>query len=277
VLSQMWKAGFIAVAATVMTGAAIAPVAAQPAAAPTSMASLGDSITRGFNACGWLFDCTDRSWSTGASSKVESHYWRIRSTEPGIDGNNFNNAHNGADSADLTKQAEAAVAQKAQYVTILIGANDACGDSEAAMTTPEKYRSNVDAGLAVLKEGLPEADVFVASVPDVVRLWQIGHDSVDARNTWNLAGICKSVLANPASVDAADTDRRDRVATRIDEYNAQLESACQDYGAHCRYDGGAVHNFEFTLDEISHWDFFHPNKQGQRALAEVTYKAGFGW
>ena len=45
---------------------------------PTSMSSLGDSITRGFNAAGWFTDWPSRSWSTGTSSSVDSHYARLR-------------------------------------------------------------------------------------------------------------------------------------------------------------------------------------------------------
>ena len=65
--------------AAVLLGLGVAP--AGPAAAvverPTRMASLGDSITRGFNACGFYFDCTARSWSSGSYSTVNSHYRRL--------------------------------------------------------------------------------------------------------------------------------------------------------------------------------------------------------
>ncbi|MFC7762225.1 hypothetical protein ACFQY4_32445 [Catellatospora bangladeshensis] len=57
-------------------GLAVALLSATPAAAvgpvPNSMASMGDSITRGFNACGWYSDCTDRSFSTGGYASVSS-------------------------------------------------------------------------------------------------------------------------------------------------------------------------------------------------------------
>ena len=40
---------------------------------PNSMASTGDSITRGFNTCSFPFiDCPQNSWSTGTSSTVNS-------------------------------------------------------------------------------------------------------------------------------------------------------------------------------------------------------------
>jgi hypothetical protein len=51
---------------------------------PDSVAGLGDSITRGFNACGFFLDCTSRSWSTGSYSYVNSHYRRILANNPAI-------------------------------------------------------------------------------------------------------------------------------------------------------------------------------------------------
>ncbi len=39
---------------------------------PTSMAAVGDSITRGFDACTVLSDCPEVSWATGSDTKVKS-------------------------------------------------------------------------------------------------------------------------------------------------------------------------------------------------------------
>jgi hypothetical protein len=39
---------------------------------PNSMASMGDSITRGFNACGWYVDCPSRP--VPVPVPVNSHY-----------------------------------------------------------------------------------------------------------------------------------------------------------------------------------------------------------
>ncbi|WP_412542454.1 GDSL-type esterase/lipase family protein [Longispora sp. K20-0274] len=269
---------FLVVLAAAVTMAVAAPAAAYATpAAPTSIASLGDSITRGFNACGWYSDCTRRSWSTGIDGYIESHYDRIDTVNPDIDGNWFNDAKTGAKMADLNGQAGSAVAQGAGYVTILMGANDACTSSESAMTPVATYRAQLDAALATLKSGVPNSPVFVASVPDVKRLWQVGKDSGSARTAWSTFGICQSLLANPTSTAAADVARRDRVRQRVADYNAQLAQACAAYGSLCRFDGNAVFNYPFQLSQVSTWDYFHPNAEGQRVLAETTYAAGFGW
>lgn len=244
---------------------------------PSSMSSLGDSITRGFNACGWYVDCADRSWSTGGYASVNSHYLRIRAKNSVINGRNYNDARSGAKMTDLNGQAQAAVNRGVQYVTILMGANDACTSSESTMTPVATYRAQLDAALATLKSGLPNAAVFVASVPDVKRLWFIGKDSSSARNAWSSFGICQSMLANPQSTAQADVDRRNRVQQRVIDFNTQLAQACTAYGANCNFDDNAVFNYPFVLSQVSTWDYFHPNTSGQQVLASVSYPAGFNW
>ena len=107
----------------ILTAAAVPAVAVPPV--PNSMASMGDSITRGFNACGFYVDCTSRSFSTGNSSSVNSHYVRLRAVNPAINGRNFNHSRSGARAADMPAQAAAVVNRDVGYVTMLIGANDA--------------------------------------------------------------------------------------------------------------------------------------------------------
>ncbi|MEJ3748768.1 GDSL-type esterase/lipase family protein [Actinomycetes bacterium KLBMP 9797] len=250
-------------------------VAAAPV--PSSMASIGDSITRGFNACGFYLDCTARSFGTGDSAAVDSHYLRIRAVNPAIAGRNHNVGETGADSADLAGQVTAAANLGVDYVTILIGANDACADSEASMTPVATFRGRVDAALATLKTRVPSARVLIISIPDLKRLWSVGRVNPLARTAWSLLGICQSMLANPTSTAAADAARRDRVRQRVVDYNAQLAQACAGYGANCRFDGNVVFNYPFTLSQVSSWDYFHPNTTGQAVLAEVSYEAGFTW
>ncbi|HEX2772575.1 MAG TPA: SGNH/GDSL hydrolase family protein, partial [Micromonosporaceae bacterium] len=174
-------------------------------------------------------------------------------------------------------QAGTAVSQSVQYVTMLIGANDACTSSESTMTAVATFRSNIDSGLNRLKSGLPNAKVYVISIPDVYRLWYVGKSSLSARTAWSSFGICRSILANPTSTAQADVDRRDRVRQRVIDFNAQLAQACVAYGANCRFDGNAAFNYPFTLGQLSGWDYFHPNTSGQQVLASVSYAAGFAW
>jgi lysophospholipase L1-like esterase len=266
----------VTLAAVLLTPQA-ASAAASAAPVPSSMASLGDSITRAFNACGFYVDCPSRSFSTGTTPSVNSHYLRIQAVNPAIAGRNHNDARSGATAADLAGQATTAVGQGVDYVTILIGANDACASSEAGMTPVSTFRARIDTALGTLKKGLPRARVLVISIPDVKRLWQVGKGNAVARGAWSLLRICQSMLANPTSTAAADNARRDRVRQRVIDYNTQLAAACAAYGPNCDFDGNAVFNYPFTLGQVSSWDYFHPNASGQAVLASVSYRAGFGW
>ncbi len=265
-----------ALAATLGLASAAAAATSDAGPPPNSMASLGDSITRAFDACGWYVDCTSRSWSTGDYGSVNSHYLRIRSVNPAINGHNLNDAKSGAVAADLAGQAQAAVGQHVDYVTVLIGANDACKDTEAQMTAVSTFRGQVDTALNALNAGLPNARVFVASVPDLKRLWAVAKGDWRARTVWAVAGICQSMLANPTSTAQADEDRRNRVRQRVIDFNTQLQQSCAAH-AHCRYDGGAVFAYPFTFSMLSPWDYFHPGTNGQAALAATSYAAGYGW
>jgi lysophospholipase L1-like esterase len=239
------------------------------------MASTGDSITRAFNTCAFPFiDCPSNSWSTGTSTAVNSHYRRILAANPAISGRNHNDAVSGAEMSELQAQAQRAVGQGVEYVTILMGANDACASSESGMTPVATYRAQFAGAMATLAAGLPSARIYLVSVPDLYRLWQIYHDSFAARWTWTLIGICQSMLARPGSTAQADVDRRNRVRQRVIDYNAQLADVCAAY-VHCRYDGNAAFNADFVRSDVSTRDYFHPSVAGQAKAAAVTWAAGF--
>lgn len=253
------------------------PAAADPGPPPSSMASMGDSITRAFNASGWYSDWPSRSWSTGTYSSVNSHYRRILSKNSAISGKNYNDAESGAKADDMPGQATSVVSRNVQYVTILIGANDACTSSESSMTSVATFRSHINTALNTLKAGLPNAKIAVSSIPDIKRLWFIGKGDSSARSAWSLFGICQSMLENPTSTAQADEDRRNRVRQRVIDFNAQLAQACAAYGPNCDFDDNAVFGFQFQLSHVSGWDYFHPNVSGQAVLAATSYAAGFNW
>lgn len=243
----------------------------QPAAdLPSSIAALGDSITAGYGSCATVVACGHNSWSTGTATAMDSHYQRIMRNNPGIRGNRRNLSVPGARAVGLRAQASAAVRARTQYVTVMIGANDACRPTVDEMTDPATFRDQVDAALARLATRSPRPRVLIASIPDLYRLWEIGHDDDRAVRAWN-RGICPSLLAEPRSTDAADTRRRREVDRRVTAYNRELAGACREYGRRCWYDNGATHRVRFTLGQVSQRDYFHPNTQGQHRIAEVTF------
>ncbi|MFI7078754.1 GDSL-type esterase/lipase family protein [Micromonospora sp. NPDC049903] len=242
------------------------------AGSPKVVAALGDSITTGFGSCLVLTSCERNSWSTGDGLRVDSHYRRLVDRNPGLRGHAHNHARPGARAAALAGQAERAVRDRADYVTVLVGANDACRSTIGAMTPVTEFRAEIDRGLRVLREGRPKARVLVVSIPDLYRLWEVGHDDSRAARAWR-RGVCPALLADATSDAPADRARRAEFRDRIDAYNSHLRAACRAYGSRCRHDGGAVHRVRFDLDLVNRLDYFHPNTDGQSRLAEVTWRS----
>jgi lysophospholipase L1-like esterase len=243
---------------------------------PGSMAALGDSITAGVATCLTLVSCTRNSWSTGQNKRVDSHYHRILAGNPKIKGRVQNFAEPGAGAEALAGQADQAVAMTAEYVTILIGANDACAADPAGMTSTSDFRRDVTAGLRRLKKGLPKARVLVAAIPDLHRLWEVGRTDHNAVDAWTGLGICPSMLADPTSTSDAAKTRRRQVADRVNAYNRELRAACRAYGGRCRWVSD-THDVRFSLDMLNELDYFHPNTRGQAELADATYPTRFTW
>jgi GDSL-like Lipase/Acylhydrolase. len=241
------------------------------------MAALGDSITRAFDACPPQFgECLSAVWATGTDPKVDSQYSRILAVSPAILGHAHNDAVSGATMADLQGQATTAVGQGVDYVTIEMGGNDACTSSEATMTSVATYQSRFQQAMTTLENGLPNVRIFVASVPDIERLWFVAKDNATARAVWAFANICQSMLANPLSTSQTDVDRRDRVRQRVVDFNTALATVCAQY-TNCRFDGNVVFSQPFELSDVSPIDYFHPSFSGQTGLAITTYGAGWNW
>jgi lysophospholipase L1-like esterase len=255
----------LATMGTTLTTASV-PVAAAPAL-PKSIAAIGDSMTRATNACCWYGDHPSQSWSTGSNpfGPVYSHYERLIDRSPAITTYAYNDSRAGARMSAADDQAAIAVSQGADYITILMGANDACTSSRGTMTSVADFRAQFVAAMETLSTGLPESHVFVASIPNVRLLWRLFHDDPVARLVWGTARICQSMLSE--SNTAAD---RRAVYERIVLFNQVLAEVCGTYG-NCRFDGGAVFEYAFTRDHVSRLDYFHPDLDGQAVLARITW------
>ncbi|RKN45979.1 SGNH/GDSL hydrolase family protein [Streptomyces hoynatensis] len=238
---------------------------------PRSVAAIGDSITRAFDACSLLSDCPEASWATGTDESVDSLARQLLGGEGDIAAHAWNLAESGATVADLPAQAAAAVAHEPDLITVLIGANDACADDVADMTATGDFRAAFTEAMGTIREELPTAEVYVASVPDLMHLWEEGSGSLMARAVWRMADICPTMLNGAGDEDEATAGRRTAVRERVEEYNAVLEEVCG-ADALCRYDGGAVFDYPFTSRHISDWDWFHPSRAGQSELAALAYE-----
>ncbi|MFD4134850.1 SGNH/GDSL hydrolase family protein [Streptomyces goshikiensis] len=237
--------------------------------APTSIAAVGDSITRGFDACSVLADCPEVSWATGDDPEVDSLATRLLGAAQ-APSRSWNYAVTGSRMADLPGQLASAAEHKPDLVTVMVGSNDACRPTASSMTSVADFRAGFEQALAGLRAASPRSQVYVSSVPDLQRLWEQGKDSPMVRQIWKL-GICQSMLADPLSVIAGSTARREQVRARVVEYNEVLREVCAKDEL-CRYDGGAVFQYPFAADQLSRWDWFHPGKDGQARLAELAHR-----
>ncbi|MDT9684903.1 GDSL-type esterase/lipase family protein [Streptomyces sp. TRM76323] len=236
---------------------------------PASVAAVGDSITRGFDACGLLTDCPEASWATGSDTRVNSLALRLLGA-PALAARSWNLARSGARVAELPEQMALAARKDPGLVTVMVGANDACRPSADLMTPVADFRASFEAAMARLRRAAPRAQVYVASVPDLQRLWSTGRDHPVGQRVWRL-GVCASMLADAHDLGPAAQERRERVRERVVAYNEVLREVCA-RDERCRHDGGAVFAYVFDGTQLSPWDAFHPSRDGQGRLAEIAYR-----
>lgn len=258
-------------------GALVAPAASaagrRPAPAvayPSSMASAGDSITRGFDATSsgcFLLDCPKYSWSTGGS--VSSQYAKLLAVNRAISGHNLNDAKTGAKMSDLAGQLATAASQNVDYLTILMGANDLCTSSTSTMTSTATFQSQFQSALSAYVAARPGSKVFVSSIPNIYQLWSLLHTNTSAVFTWSAFGICQSMLSTSGT-----SASRQAVVDREVAFNQILASVCGQY-TQCRFDGNATYNTAFAKSDVSTVDYFHPSVSGQAKLASVTWTASY--
>ncbi|GHF93991.1 SGNH/GDSL hydrolase family protein [Streptomyces zaomyceticus] len=236
---------------------------------PGSVAAVGDSVTRAFDACSVLADCPEVSWATGTDTAVNSLAMRLLGPEK-VAGRSWNLARTGARMVELPEQMAGAAARRPELVTVMMGANDACRPTPALMTPVDDFRTHFETALARLRKGAPKAQVYVTSVPSLMHLWSTGRVSPMGLEVWKL-GICGSMLADAENLGAAAERRRAEVQDRVVAYNRVLSEVCAKDEL-CRYDGGAVFGFRFDGGQLSPWDWFHPSRDGQARLAELAYR-----
>jgi lysophospholipase L1-like esterase len=258
----------VALVTGVVAASLLAAVASSASAAfPSKVTSMGDSITRAFQTCGFFgwTDCPQNSWATGTSSTVKSVFFRIK--EHNSSATATNRAVTGAKVASLNKEAKEAVSDKAEFVTILIGANDACANPS---TSQASYQSAFQESINTLKSGLPNARIYVASVPNLMHLWELFHNNRTATSSWEFTKECPGIMTEPTSEGTAAKARRAATLAAEEGYNATIKSICA-ATANCQYDNGALFAATFVASEVSTHDYFHPSLSGQTSLAALAW------
>jgi lysophospholipase L1-like esterase len=268
-MARLLRVPALGIALVLILAGTATPASAAPPL-PDSMAAIGDSITQAVDVCCFFGNWPGHSWSTGNAplDGIASHYERIRARNPAIRGHRWNNAVSGAQMADAPAQARRTVGQGAQYVTILMGANDLCG-WDGTLTPTATFRAQFTETLDILQAGLPDTHVFVSSIPNLHQLWSVLRTNPVAQVVWQAAGICPSMLNffnSPAD--------RQAVIDRERELNHVLDQVCATR-SNCRFDDYLTYNYDFTPAMVSKLDRFHPSLTGQSTLAALTWNASW--
>lgn len=265
----------ITLAAALVVGmlAASTPSGAFTNGYPDSMAAIGDSITQAANLDGSTLGSSNprHSWSTGYDSGdiIISHYERLLARNANISGRNYNDAVSGAKMDDAPGQADIVVSRGVEYVTFLMGGNDVCTSSKTTLTPVATFEAHARDAMARLANGLPNAKIYLLSVPDVYQLYNLFKGNSTARWVWRNFKICQAML----SESNTEADRQ-FVRQRNIDFNTALARVCAEF-AQCKWDGNATFNYQFTANDVSKVDYFHPSKTGQKNLAQQSWLAGY--
>jgi lysophospholipase L1-like esterase len=282
------------------------------AGVPDNQFNIGDSIGVGEASDNTIFSVHHETvWSTGynGSDSVNSLNERLEALQPATYYENtstrdsiFNHAESGAVMADFVAQAQAVVAAsasvpggKAGQVTVLLGNNDVCADSLAAMTAPGLFDQQFRAGLDVLANSpaTHNARIDVLSLPAIYWLWNAKYSSLGCRIIWAFGSVCQALLSNAnegcvSTASRLDPDHNDygdsptsacyrrkefHIAIR-DDYNPKLHDAVEEYRAsgqlpNARYTN--IFDVMFQSQHINTGDCFHPNVAGHALLADTAW------
>ena len=263
---------------------------------PTRITSIGDSITTAFDS-NFILENPSESWVNGyfgfledllGLEDVNSHNQRADAAF-GV-ASNVNGGVNGADMDDVFGQAQSALSSDPYYVTLEMGGNDVCKDDFSEVTTPIDYLLQLIDGMEVLDPapfgltgtGLtPGATVYLASVPDVKQLYDVGKNQsglfgIDCETIWaaTLIGFPCGSMLSPLNTEQ---DRLNLQQVNL-VYNLLLELAADaldqlSSDVYWEYTW-AVWNYQIQPQDISSIDCFHPSSDGQRALSEGTWADG---
>lgn len=200
--------------------------------------AIGDSITSGF------IVGKNHSWATG--SGLESFAAHLEADK------SYNVSFPGLQSSHMGYQAHLANYAKANVVSILAGANDACWGN--ASKVPERVAR-------LIEMASETADVvYVGSIPDLSKVYSLSQPSW----TCGLAKIeCHGYMLG-------SDEYRSEIDREIVEANHALRELANQSDKVVFVD---IFSEEYTPEDISSVDCFHPSVSGQQKIADSFKKA----
>lgn len=229
-----------------------------------------------------------KSYSWASGRWIDSHYMKLRRSMRSENVNNALNIMNiavpGSEAKDTLVQAQKIVdAMKSgaylelKYVTLLIGANDACSNSSSVGTPHEDFREHLretfrklaevqqDEPIRVLVSSIP--NIPVLGRPEIAKHTTMGVMSCDFFRH-EVLGFCKSLTRWES-----ESDFNEKVLSIIEKneiIRAVVEESAELYPNLSLVYSDALYRFEITTDLLA-MDCFHPNQKGQEQLSQILW------
>lgn len=231
------------------------------------MAAVGDSITAGFNAYRPLIN-RDYSWATGwrANGLVDSIYLKLMRAVGNVSATNV--AISGSKAEDIGAQIDKLADADLDYISVLIGANDVCQWPADYKESLQTYKADVARGLAQLTADHKGIHIDLGTIPNIMHLYNLGKSSGACQRKWNTTKFCSLLRSDTTAADV------EAFAASWRDANAALAEIAQRFPDNVRLITKLSAPI-FTPDEISPYDCFHPNTDGQSMLANIVWDGGW--
>ncbi|MEE2744299.1 MAG: SGNH/GDSL hydrolase family protein [Bdellovibrionota bacterium] len=229
------------------------------------------------------FDYPVYNWSTGTDPNIQSHWRRISElSDKKI--KQYNVAISGATSEnlkdELKKLNEWSVKNLKQpypdYVTLLIGGNDACiypgGKTEP--TTSKRFGENIENIVKEILTKSPRSKMLLVSMPNFITMTSMLRNQrlFSGKKTcewiWKQAGICVNFTLEKDKEKVAASQQM------IVQYNLELEKVVNKYkkrmGDRVRVSSRVEHHV-WEKDDFS-IDCFHMSQDGMKEFSDLVWR-----
>jgi lysophospholipase L1-like esterase len=223
------------------------------------------------------------SWASGES--ISSHYLKLRDffakTDPTITLEARNVAYAGAMSSDLARQATVLVSiwknekfNVVPYITLLIGANDVCLDTQYGTVSDAQVSAHILGFFKILSTIHQDEPihVLISSIPKIPDLGSpaVLNNVLPSKLTCEQVQIQRDQLCNPLTVWNSPEQYQKNVSV-IAHYNALLQALAVEVPAlypqfQVAYSDAFYHQ-AIVVDHLAK-DCFHPNRSGQLEISD---------
>ena len=237
-----------------------------------TVASMGDSITVAFSADIPFKADPSVSWSTGEKlvPGFESHLQKLKRHFPDalVQGKNF--AKSGSTIEDVAAQVAQVNAVRADYVTLLIGANDVCDWTANYAASEKKFLDTLKQYLDSMITTNPNVRIVLSAIPDLIQVWSLSKDEASCQSVWKKIPM----LCTPVFGESATDGSRIALKAHVRQTNAKIGELAKVYAKNVRFTP-SVGTATLAKDDISTYDCFHPSVKGQNTLSQYTWSQGW--